>query len=154
MQGGNRMIKAQDFDDRVDVVPVSDPNIFSMTQRITLAQTQLQMAQAAPDLHDLRAAYRKMYIALNVKDIDSILPPEEEAQFEVKDDDGKIVHIPRPVCALRIWSAAEQGYEKVEAVLDGAPDDRKVYWSELVEKIQVMLGDDEFAKLPACENDP
>ena len=80
VQGASENVFKDDFDSSVDVLPVSDPNIFSMTQRITLAQTQLQMAQAAPDLHDLRAAYRKMYIALNVKDIDSILPPEEEAQ--------------------------------------------------------------------------
>jgi LmbE family N-acetylglucosaminyl deacetylase len=80
VQGASSNVFKDDFDTSVDVLPVSDPNIFSMTQRITLAQTQLQMAQAAPDLHDLRAAYRKMYIALNVKDIDSILPPEEEVQ--------------------------------------------------------------------------
>ena len=49
-----------------------------MTQRITLAQAQLQMAQAAPELHDLRESYRKMYIALNIKDIDALLPPEQE----------------------------------------------------------------------------
>jgi hypothetical protein len=78
VQGASQNVFKQDFDNSVDVIPVSDPNIFSMTQRITLAQTQLQMAQAAPELHDLREAYRKMYIALNVKDIDAILPPEEE----------------------------------------------------------------------------
>tara|TARA_R100000541_G_scaffold39540_1_gene47305 strand:- start:799 stop:3219 length:2421 start_codon:yes stop_codon:yes gene_type:complete len=78
VQGGSENVFKQDFDNSVDVIPVSDPNIFSMTQRITLAQTQLQMAQAAPDLHDLRASYRKMYIALNIKDIDSLLPPEQE----------------------------------------------------------------------------
>jgi hypothetical protein len=78
VQGASQNVFQQDFDSSVDVIPVSDPNIFSMTQRITLAQTQLQMAQAAPELHDLREAYRKMYIALNVKDIDAILPPEEE----------------------------------------------------------------------------
>jgi len=78
VQGASQNVFKQDFDSSVDVIPVSDPNIFSMTQRITLAQTQLQMAQAAPELHDLREAYRKMYIALNIKDIDSILPPEEE----------------------------------------------------------------------------
>ena len=54
-----------------------------MTQRITLAQTQLQMAQAAPQLHDLREAYRKMYIALNIKDIDAVLP--EEAEIPARD---------------------------------------------------------------------
>ena len=80
VQGASENVFKEDFDNSVDVLPVSDPNIFSMTQRITLAQTQLQMAQAAPELHDLREAYRKMYIALNIKDIDSILPPEEEAQ--------------------------------------------------------------------------
>jgi len=78
VQGASQNVFKQDFDNSVDVIPVSDPNIFSMTQRITLAQTQLQMAQAAPELHNLREAYRKMYIALNVKDIDAILPPEEE----------------------------------------------------------------------------
>ena len=78
VQGASESVFKEDFDNSVDVIPVSDPNIFSMTQRITLAQTQLQMAQAAPELHDLRESYRKMYIALNIKDIDALLPPEEE----------------------------------------------------------------------------
>tara|TARA_R100001086_G_scaffold53405_1_gene23871 strand:+ start:291 stop:2723 length:2433 start_codon:yes stop_codon:yes gene_type:complete len=78
VQGASENVFKEDFDNSVDVIPVSDPNIFSMTQRITLAQTQLQMAQSAPELHDLREAYRKMYLALNIKDIDSVLPPEEE----------------------------------------------------------------------------
>jgi hypothetical protein len=75
VSGGNRMIKQQDFDDRVDVLPVSDPNIFSMSQRIMLAQTQLQLAQAAPDVHNLYEAYRRMYMALGVQDIETLLPP-------------------------------------------------------------------------------
>jgi len=79
VQGAQQSVFKQDFDNSVDVIPVSDPNIFSMTQRITLAQTQLQMAQSAPELHDLREAFRKMYLALNIKDIDAILPPEAEA---------------------------------------------------------------------------
>jgi hypothetical protein len=78
VQGDNQSVFKTDFDNSVDVIPVSDPNIFSMTQRITLAQTQLQMAQSAPDIHDLKEAYRKMYIALNVKDIDALLPPDED----------------------------------------------------------------------------
>ena len=78
VQGASENVFKQDFDGSVDVIPVSDPNIFSMTQRITLAQTQLQMAQAAPQLHDLRESYKKMYIALNIKDIDALLPPEQE----------------------------------------------------------------------------
>jgi len=78
VQGASQSIFQEDFDNSVDVLPISDPNIFSMTQRIVLAQTQLQMAQAAPELHDLKEAYRKMYLALNIKDIDAILPREEE----------------------------------------------------------------------------
>jgi hypothetical protein len=78
VQGASENVFKQDFDSSVDVIPVSDPNIFSMTQRITLAQTQLQMAQSAPELHDLRESYKKMYIALNIKDIDALLPPEQE----------------------------------------------------------------------------
>ena len=75
VSGGNRAIKTTDFDDRVDVVPVSDPNIFSMSQRIMLAQTQLQLAQSNPELHNLYEAYRRMYMALGVQQIENILPP-------------------------------------------------------------------------------
>ena len=75
VQGGNRMVMAQDFDERVDVIPVSDPNIFSMAQRVTLAQTQLQLAQSNPQMHNLHAAFRRMYQALEVQNIDEILPP-------------------------------------------------------------------------------
>lgn len=73
--GAERSVKAQDFDGRVDIIPVSDPNIFSMAQRVTLAQTQLQLAQSNPQMHNLHAAYRRMYNALEVQNIDEILPP-------------------------------------------------------------------------------
>ena len=73
--GGQRNIKVADFDDRVDILPVADPNIFSMSQRITLAQTELQLAMSNPQMHNLYMCYRKMYEALGVKDIDRILPP-------------------------------------------------------------------------------
>ena len=71
--GGQRVIKQADFDDKVDVIPVADPNIFSQTQRISLAQTQLQLAQSNPQIHNLYETYRKMYEALGVRDIDKIL---------------------------------------------------------------------------------
>ena len=77
---GFELIKQQDFDDRVDIMPVSDPNIFSMSQRVTLAQTQLQLAQANPQAHNMYEAYRRMYEALGVKDITSILPPPQQPQ--------------------------------------------------------------------------
>jgi len=73
-------IMAQDFDGRVDVLPVSDPSIFSMAQRLSLAQTQLQLAQAAPQMHNMYEAYRRMYDALDIKNIDSILPPPQPPQ--------------------------------------------------------------------------
>jgi hypothetical protein len=68
-------VKSTDFDERVDIMPVSDPNIFSMSQRVTLAQTQLQMAQSDPQSHNIYEAYKRMYQSLGVKDIDAILPP-------------------------------------------------------------------------------
>ena len=73
--GGARNIKQSDFDDRVDVIPVADPNIFSMSQRITLAQTQLQIATSNPQLHNMYQIYRNMYNAIGVKDVDAVLPP-------------------------------------------------------------------------------
>ena len=71
--GGQRTVKQTDFDDRVDILPVADPNIFSQTQRISLAQTELQLAQSNPQMHNMYAAYRNMYEALGVKNIDSVL---------------------------------------------------------------------------------
>jgi hypothetical protein len=71
--GGQRMIMQSDFDDRVDILPVADPNIFSQTQRISLAQTELQLAQSNPQMHNMYAAYRNIYEALGVKNIDAVL---------------------------------------------------------------------------------
>ena len=71
--GGQRFVKQTDFDDRVDILPVADPNIFSQTQRISLAQTELQLATSNPQMHNMYAAYRNMYEALGVKNIDQVL---------------------------------------------------------------------------------
>jgi len=71
--GGQRQIKQLDFDDRVDIMPVADPNIFSQTQRISLAQTEMQLAASNPAIHNQYEVYRNMYEALGVKDIDLIL---------------------------------------------------------------------------------
>jgi len=73
--GGTRNIKQADFDDRIDVMPVADPNIFSMSQRVTLAQTQLQLATSNPQIHNLYQVYRNMYEAIGVKNVDAVLPP-------------------------------------------------------------------------------
>ena len=73
--GAQKNVKVADFDDRIDVLPVADPNIFSQTQRISMAQSQLQLAQSNPQIHNLYQAYRSMYEALGVKNINNILPP-------------------------------------------------------------------------------
>ena len=73
--GARREIKVQDFDDRIDILPVADPNIFSQTQRISIAQSQLQLAQSNPQMHNMYQAYRSMYDALGVKNVNAILPP-------------------------------------------------------------------------------
>ena len=76
--GGNSFVKAQDFDQRVDVLPVSDPNVFSISQRVTMAQMQLQLAQTNPQMHNLYEAYKRMYQALGVQQIEQLLPPPQQ----------------------------------------------------------------------------
>ena len=74
--GGNQFVKAADFSEDIDVIPYADPNIFSVSQRVTLAMEQLRVAQAAPQLHNMREAFRRVYEALGTKQIDQILKPE------------------------------------------------------------------------------
>ena len=76
--GGPRQIKAADFDQRIDVLPVADPNIMSMAQRVTLAQTQLQIASSNPQLHNIHEAYRRVYEALGTKQIETLLKPPQK----------------------------------------------------------------------------
>jgi uncharacterized LabA/DUF88 family protein len=78
--GGQRNIKVADFDDKVDIIPVADPNIFSQSQRISLAQTELQLAMSNPKMHNLYEAFHAMYTAIGVKNIDKILPPPQQPQ--------------------------------------------------------------------------
>tara|TARA_Y100000592_G_scaffold25540_1_gene40282 strand:+ start:2321 stop:4636 length:2316 start_codon:yes stop_codon:yes gene_type:complete len=73
--GGPRQIKQADFDEKVDILPVADPNIMSMAQRVTLAQTQLQIAQSNPQIHNIHEAYRRVYEALGTKQIETLLKP-------------------------------------------------------------------------------
>ena len=76
--GGQRVIKQQDFDDRVDILPVADPNIFSQTQRISIAQSEMQLAASNPQIHNMYEVYRNMYEALGVKNIDLILKKPDQ----------------------------------------------------------------------------
>ena len=75
--GADQAVKQTDFDDRVDVIPVADPNINSMAQRVTMANENLKIAMSNPMMHNLREAYRRVYEALGTQDIDQILKPEE-----------------------------------------------------------------------------
>ena len=83
--GGDRKVFKKDFDERVDVIPVADPNVFSTAQKIMMAQTQLQLAQSAPQIHNLYEAYRRMYEALGTKDIDMLLKPDDTLHPRPKD---------------------------------------------------------------------
>ena len=78
--GGQNQIFKTDFDAKVDIIPVADPNIFSQTQRISVAQAEMQIAMTNPQMHNIYHAYRHMYEALGVKDIDQLLPPPPEPQ--------------------------------------------------------------------------
>jgi hypothetical protein len=80
LPGETGNLKQQDFNGSVDILPVSDPNIFSMAQRVALAQEQLRLAQSNPQMHNLHAAYRRMYQALEIQNVDEILPPPEQPQ--------------------------------------------------------------------------
>ena len=85
VEGGDRKIFKEDFDERIDILPVADPNVHSSAQRIMMAQTQLQLAQSAPQMHNLYEAYRRMYEALGVRDIDMILNYDDTQEPKPKD---------------------------------------------------------------------
>jgi len=80
INGAQPGMKQADFDGRVDIIPVANPNIFSMSQRVSLAQEQLKLATAKPDIHNVYEAYRRMYNALNVDNVEQILPPPAQPQ--------------------------------------------------------------------------
>ena len=89
--GADRSIKQSDFNDQVDIIPVADPNIFSMAQRIQLAQTQLQLATSAPQLHNVKEAYKRMYQALGVSDIDKIMKLDKPEPMSPSEENQKLI---------------------------------------------------------------
>lgn len=93
LSGASAMIYAADFNDRVDVIPVSDPNIFSTAQRIAQAQSVMQMANAAPQLHDIYEAYKRMYEAIRIPNIDEVLKkPEEAVRLDPIDENMSLMY--------------------------------------------------------------
>ena len=101
---GNPNLKKTDFDSRIDILPVSDPNIFSMTQRISLAQEQLKMSQAAPQLHNQYEAFHRMYAALGVQNIDMLLPPPQQPKPDsAAMENGRSMTIPNGAPPLKAF---------------------------------------------------
>ena len=93
LAGGDSTIYAADFSDRIDIVPVSDPNIFSTAQRIAQAQAVLQMAQSAPDMHNMYEAYKRMYEAIRIPNIDEILmKPEDAPRLDPIDENMSVMY--------------------------------------------------------------
>ena len=93
LAGSSSQIFAADFDDRIDISPVSDPNIFSTAQRIAQAQAVLQMAQSAPQFHDLYSAYKRMYEAIRIPNIEEILmEPEDAVKMDPIDENMAVMY--------------------------------------------------------------
>jgi hypothetical protein len=109
--GATQTIYAADFNDRIDIIPVSDPNIFSTAQRIAQAQAILEMARSAPQLHDLYEAYKRMYEAIRIPNIDEILKEPEEAPRTDPIDENMSVLYGKPIKAF-----PEQDHESHIAV--------------------------------------
>jgi len=109
--GSSNEIFAADFDDRIDILPVSDPNIFSTAQRIAQAQAVLEMARSQPDLHDLYEAYKRMYEAIRIPNIDEILKKPAEAPRMDPIDENMSVMYGKPIKAF-----AEQDHDSHIAV--------------------------------------
>ena len=83
--GADQSVKRLDFDNRVDIMPVSNPNTFSQAQRIAVAQTEMQLAMQAPEIHNIPEVYRRMYEALGVRDVDKILVSHTTDKAEPRD---------------------------------------------------------------------
>ena len=76
--GAGEGIKLEDFDDRVDIIPVSDPNASSMAQRIMQYQAALQLAAQAPNLYDLPLLHRQMMELIGIPNADKVVPMTDE----------------------------------------------------------------------------
>tara|TARA_R100000995_G_C3484018_1_gene125925 strand:- start:904 stop:3264 length:2361 start_codon:yes stop_codon:yes gene_type:complete len=114
--GGQQVVMAQDFDQRVDVLPISDPNIFSMSQRVLIAQQQLQMAQAAPEIHNMQEAYRRMYEALEIKNPQTLFKEQQQVPPRDPISEQQAAMMAQPIKAFE-WQDHESYIEAHSAFL-------------------------------------
>jgi len=119
IEGEDASVKASDFDDRVDIIPVSDPNVFSQAQRIALAQTKLQLAGAAPELHNMYEVYRDMYDALGVRDTDRIMKRAVEEEPTPKDPAQENIDV-MDMVPLKVFEAQEHQSHIMAHLIFGA----------------------------------
>ena len=95
--GGNAAIKLSDFDDNIDIFPISNPDIFSQSQRIAMAQEMMQLVQSNPEVHGpngIYESYKRMYSAIGVDNIEKILtppPPTEPSPLEAGFENNKLL---------------------------------------------------------------
>jgi hypothetical protein len=97
---GGADIKSEDFDERIDIVPVSDPNANSMAQRIMQSQAALQLSTSAPQLYDMKVLHRQMLESMGIKNVDEIIKPDEsETPADPVQENMNVVNI-KPVKAF------------------------------------------------------
>jgi len=121
IEGAEATIKAQDFDDRVDIIPVSNPNVFSQSQRIALAQTQMQLAAQAPEMHNMYEVYRDMYEALGVRNIDKYLNPPVSQEPAPKDPAQENMDVLDQAPLVAFQGQNHQAHIMAHLVFGGSP---------------------------------
>lgn len=165
LNGVSKQIFKQDFDGRVDIIPVSDPNIFSSTQRIAIAQTKLQLAQQFPQFHDTREALVGMYRALGVGDIDTLMPDPDMIPSRDPVSEGQMALSGKPIKAylhqahdmhsivhmtqLEMWQASPMGKQIVPVLLSHiAEHTAMAYRLKIMAQLGIPLPDPDDKKLP------
>jgi hypothetical protein len=112
--GASRTIMREDFSDRVSIVPVSDPNIFSSTQRIAIAQSTLELAEKSPGLYDMREANRRVLEALRVPSWEELMPDKTDVKRYDPVTENSLAILGQPI---RVF--VDQDHKSHNAVHDG-----------------------------------
>lgn len=172
-KGASKQVFAEDFAGKVGVVPVSDPNIFSSTQRIALAQTGLQLAQSAPGLYDMREAHVRMLRALKTPDIDTLMPDPDTIPARDPVTEGQIIMVGKPVKVFpwqeddahnavhmgqaQMWSGSPQAQQIMPALMAHiAEHEAQKYRKMMMQQLGIPLPDPKDPKFkplpPEIEN--